>query len=1127
MFTKRYFNRISHSLVATLPHCCLVAFCIFSFSLFSLIALPAAQAAAPTANAGPDQSKSEDDYSTTLDGSASSDPENDTLTYSWTETDDASGACMLYSTNVSGPTVGLSNKVSSYTCTFSLVVNDGIDDSTADTVTVSVAANDDPPTAYDSSGTSVTFETTTNVYLYGNEPDGQTLSYAIVSSPSNGTLGAVDSALGQVMYTPDDSFVGSDSFTFTVSDGTTTSSPATINLNIIGLTITPTDGGNAATEGGTTDTFTVVLPTAPYSTVDVLLSTDGYCAVDQSTLTFDTMYGPGSAYNIPQTVTITATDDSVASGTHDCVISLLTSSSDYSYNSIAMTQNVTITDNDTAGVSVTASGGSTNITEGSSTDSYTLVLTSKPLGSDVTITATSDADCTVATSPLTFGGTSWNVPQTVTVTAVDDSLAEGSHSCTITHTTSALEASGYNALSVSSIVATVTDDDSAGVTIVEAGGSTTVTTSGTTDSYTVVLSSQPSANVVITPTAGSGISTSPASLTFTTSNWATPQTITVSESTSASAAATITHAAASSDSAYNATAVTIASVTVTITDDTSEPEEETEESADTGSECEATTVDAIAGSDQNMVAAGVLSLDSSASTGEATCEWSIVSGSGSIDGSNFTAGAEAGDVSVQLSCTACADSTLTDTDDLTIHISSAGAGNIENVHQKVFGVSNNDLVQERESTDASGASRIGLLIGTTGNKILLPEDVGAEEQRYYLIATASGAYIVATPEAGNDRGMVYLIHRISNNIIDLEEDNEDVTVLEGVAAGDLFGEYITVADVLNVAGEEVLVSAPGANAGLGILYILSSNGELLSTIDGTEAQPIRVVTVAAFANADVADLVFGPDNRFMNPGLQFDADGLDVDHMVDEIIFSSAEDVTEDMSRSLLNLDIVISDAESSLLFQSVVFGDMNGDGQADLAISTNDGRVLIYYTGDDADLSEDDADVTITGGEAYAGFGQALAFGDMTGDGIDELVIGAPEYDGAASQSGAVIIVLGSEDLPSSIELASSPLVVVIEGGQNNNIGSDVLLADTNSDGKDEGFTPNLAIGKTLRFDLETETPEVSNSVQGSSSLMGCSLNRTAAPVPSHALFLITPFIIFSMRRFYTAKRRATIFFT
>lgn len=114
----------------------------------------------------------------------------------------------------------------------------------------------------------------------------------------------------------------------------------------------------------------------------------------------------------------------------------------------------------TPGVTIVESGGSTNVTEGGATDSYTAVLNTQPSGT-VTLTITPDAQISTSPSSLSFTTANWNVPQPVTVTAVDDSVVEGNHTGTITHSASG---GGYTGVSIANVVANITDNDSATVT---------------------------------------------------------------------------------------------------------------------------------------------------------------------------------------------------------------------------------------------------------------------------------------------------------------------------------------------------------------------------------------------------------------------------------------------------------------------------------------------------------------------------------------------------------------------------------------------------------------------------------------------------------------------------------------
>jgi hypothetical protein len=282
-------------------------------------------------------------------------------------------------------------------------------------------------------------------------------------------------------------------------------------------------GATNITEGGATDTYTVVLNGIPSANVVINLTTDGQCTAAPAALTFT----PGN-YNVAQTVTVTAVDDAAIEGPHTCTITHTIAAPPPEYVGVVPSNIVAnVTDNDAAGVTITESGGSTDIAEGGATDTYTVVLTGAP-SANVVINLTTDGQCTAAPAALTFTPGNYNVAQTVTVTAVDDLVVEGAHTCTITHAVGAGSAPEYIGLAIPNVVANVTDNDfPPGVTIVESGGSTDIAEGGATDTYTVVLDSAPSANVVINLTTDGQCTAAPAALTFTPGNYNVAQTVTV------------------------------------------------------------------------------------------------------------------------------------------------------------------------------------------------------------------------------------------------------------------------------------------------------------------------------------------------------------------------------------------------------------------------------------------------------------------------------------------------------------------------------------------------------------------------------------------------------------------------
>ncbi len=107
------------------------------------------------------------------------------------------------------------------------------------------------------------------------------------------------------------------------------------------------------------------------------------------------------------------------------------------------------------------------------------------------------------------------------------------------------------------------------VIIKQTGGSTSVTEGGVTDKYTVVLNTQPSADVTITlNTTNQQVSVANVNLTFTPANWNIAQTVTVSAQDDnvgeGAHQGVIQHVASSTDTDYNG--LTITPVTVAIRD---------------------------------------------------------------------------------------------------------------------------------------------------------------------------------------------------------------------------------------------------------------------------------------------------------------------------------------------------------------------------------------------------------------------------------------------------------------------------------------------------------------------------------------------------------------------------------
>ena len=229
------------------------------------------------------------------------------------------------------------------------------------------------------------------------------------------------------------------------------------NPKLGSYTVTETSGSTTLNESGTTDTITVVLskrkPTSNVI-VDISSSDTGEVTVSPSSLTFSS-----SNYDTAQTVTLTGVNDNVDDGNIVSVISFgFNQSSDDGFRYLDnKTVNATTIDDDTLGIAVTETNGSTDPQE-ADTDELDITLSSEPLA-DVTLSvASSDTtEVTVSPSSLTFSSGNYTTAQRVTLTAVQDALIDGDTTPTVTFSVSSTADAGYSALADEVFTATIYD----------------------------------------------------------------------------------------------------------------------------------------------------------------------------------------------------------------------------------------------------------------------------------------------------------------------------------------------------------------------------------------------------------------------------------------------------------------------------------------------------------------------------------------------------------------------------------------------------------------------------------------------------------------------------------------------
>ena len=332
---------------------------------------------------------------------------------------------------------------------------------------------------------------------------------------------------------------------------------------IPGITVSPI-AGLTTTEAGGTATFTVVLASQPIANVSVGLSSSNTA---EGTVSVPSLNFNPNNWNVPQTVTVRGVDDFIVDG--NVAYSIITApavSTDPNYSGINPSDVAVVnTDNDTAGITVTPTAGLTT-TEAGGTAAFTVVLTSEP-AANVTVGLSSSnlAEGSVAPAALTFTAANWNQAQTVTVTGVDDAVVDGNIPYSIITAPAVSTDPNYSGRNPADVAVTNNDNDTAGVTV--SATTTNAAEGGANGSYSLVLTSQPTANVTVNFNTGSQISAI-APIAFTPANWKVPQNVvvtavddTVVEGNHTGA---IAHTATSTDPKYNG--IAIAQLTVSITD---------------------------------------------------------------------------------------------------------------------------------------------------------------------------------------------------------------------------------------------------------------------------------------------------------------------------------------------------------------------------------------------------------------------------------------------------------------------------------------------------------------------------------------------------------------------------------
>ena len=277
--------------------------------------------------------------------------------------------------------------------------------------------------------------------------------------------------------------VTADSVTVTVEDDGDKSVTVSLPDDLDALSV-PEDGSATAS-------YTVVLDAPPTAPVTITVTADPTDATaDRTSLTFDT-----TTWNRAQTVTVTGVDDDIDNPGNKRVTSITHSAAGGGYDGVTVDDvPVDVIDDDTRGITVKPDKVSVP-EDGSRKASWTVELDTQPTAAVTVVLAPPDAKtATLDRTSLSFAPGTWNRPQTVVVTGVDDDIDNPGDKRTVPvpHTG---RGGDYQKLSGPSVTVDVIDDDDEAVVVIDP--TSLSLREGESKTYTVRMTSEPTTRLTV------------------------------------------------------------------------------------------------------------------------------------------------------------------------------------------------------------------------------------------------------------------------------------------------------------------------------------------------------------------------------------------------------------------------------------------------------------------------------------------------------------------------------------------------------------------------------------------------------------------------------------------------------
>ncbi|MBQ8036773.1 MAG: hypothetical protein IJ268_07265, partial [Proteobacteria bacterium] len=297
-------------------------------------------------------------------------------------------------------------------------------------------------------------------------------------------------------------------------------------------------------------TMSVSLTSMPKEkvTIDIAVSDETELKVNKKSIEIAPNH-----WDIALDILINSVDDDIVDGNVKSKVTLKMTSADANFNNVTKEIEFTTVDDDVAGFVISSNAASFPESSGATT-SMSVALQSQPTANVTVTVASTDASELSVTSAttLTFTPSNWKTPQNVTAKVVDDNIADGTQTAAIKFTAASTD-TNFNGITGQSALYTIIDDDAPSLSL--AADPTTISQGSPTSTASIALGVEPTSDVTITLTSDlKAVTFKPATLTFTSKNYNTPQKATINvdfDAIATASAVSSIKATATANNSYN------------------------------------------------------------------------------------------------------------------------------------------------------------------------------------------------------------------------------------------------------------------------------------------------------------------------------------------------------------------------------------------------------------------------------------------------------------------------------------------------------------------------------------------------------------------------------------------------